>query len=182
MRAVIHTKYGPPDELQVTQVDRPEPGENEILVRICAATVTTSDCNFRNLTFVPGVFKFLMRMQFGLRKPKNNQLGFDFSRQVEAVGSGVTRFSIGDELFGTFEPQAGTHAEYICIDEGAVVTSKPIDVSHEEAATVPVAGNTALHFIRDLGNVDAGHRVLINGASGAIGTFAVQIAKHSALT
>ncbi|NIQ11952.1 MAG: NAD(P)-dependent alcohol dehydrogenase, partial [Gammaproteobacteria bacterium] len=143
-----------------------------------ATTVTTSDCNIRNLTFVPKLFHLPTRMEFGFTKPKNNILGFDLAGEVEAVGKDVTRFKIGDQVFGTTEPAFGAHAEYICLPEDGVLTNKPANMTYEEAATIPVIANTALHFIRDLGNVQAGQRVLINGASGGIGTFAVQLAKY----
>ena len=178
MKAILHTKYGPPDELQLREVEKPVPKDNEVLIKIRATTVTTSDCNFRNLTFVPKLYLLPMRMQFGFTKPKNSILGFDLAGEVEAVGKLVKRFKKGDQVFGTSEPACGTHAQYICLPEDGVLTNKPTNMTYEEAATVPVIGNTALHFIRDMGNVQSGQEVLINGASGGIGTFAVQLAKY----
>jgi NADPH:quinone reductase-like Zn-dependent oxidoreductase len=178
MKAILHTRYGPADELQLEEVEKPVPKDNEILIKIHATTVTTSDCNIRNLTFVPKLFLLPMRMQFGFTKPKNYILGLDLAGDVEAVGKDVTRFKIGDRIFGTTEPAYGAHAEYICLPEDEVLAGKPVNMTYEEAATIPVIGNTALHFIRDLGNIQAGDKVLINGASGGIGTFAVQLAKY----
>jgi len=178
MKAIVHTEYGPPDELQLKEVEKPVPKDNEVLVKIHATTVTSSDCNIRNLTFVPKLFWLPMRLQFGLLKPRNNVIGFDLAGDVEAAGKDVTRFKEGDQVFGTTEPAYGAHAEYVCLPQDGVLTTKPANVTHEEAATFPVIANTALHFIRDLGNVQAGQRVLINGASGGIGTFAVQLAKY----
>jgi NADPH:quinone reductase-like Zn-dependent oxidoreductase len=178
MKAILHTEYGPPDELQLKEVEKPAPKDNEVLIKIHATTVTTSDCNMRNLTFVPKLFLLPMRMQFGFIKPNNNRLGFDLAGEIEAVGKDVNRFEKGDQVFGTTEPASGAHAEYICLPEDGVLTNKPTNMTYEEAATIPVIANTALHFIRDLGNIQAGQKVLINGASGGIGTFAVQLAKY----
>jgi NADPH:quinone reductase-like Zn-dependent oxidoreductase len=118
-----------------------------------------------------------MRIQFGLRKPKIGRLGIDLAGEIEAVGKSVTRFKPGDQVFGRPDPALGAHAEYICIPENGVLTTKPADMTWEEAACLPLAANTALYFVRDLGNIQAGQHVLINGASGGIGTFAVQLAK-----
>ncbi len=178
MKAVVHTSYGPPDELQLREVEKPAPKENEVLIQIHATTVTISDCNIRNQTFVPGYLRLPLRMEFGLQKPKASILGFDVAGDVESLGKGVTRFKEGDPVFGTTEPAYGAHAEYVCLPEDAVLATKPVNMSYEEAATIPVIGNTALHFVRDMGNIQAGQQVLINGASGGIGTFAVQLAKH----
>jgi NADPH:quinone reductase-like Zn-dependent oxidoreductase len=117
-------------------------------------------------------------MQFGLRKPNAQILGVDLAGEIEAVGKDVKRFRAGDQVFGTPEPALGAHAEYICIPEDGVLTQKPANMTYEEAATLPLAGHTAIYFIRDQGNIQAGQEVLINGASGAIGTLAVQLAKH----
>lgn len=179
MKAVLHTKYGPPDELQLVDVEKPAPKDNEVLIRIHATTVTTSDCNIRNLTFAPQWSKLMMRLfVFGAFKPRINVLGIDLAGEIEAVGKDVTKFKIGDEVFGRPDPVMGTHAEYICIPEDGVLTTKPANATWEEAASLPQMGNTALYFIRDLGNIQAGQKILINGASGGIGTYAVQLAKY----
>ena len=178
MKAILHTKYGPPDELQLKEVEKPVPKNNEVLIKIHATTVTTSDCNIRNLTFVPKLFHLPTRMQYGFNEPKNNILGQDLAGEIEDVGAEVKRFKIGDQVFGTTEPALGAHAEYICLPEDAVLTIKPADITYEEAAAITNMANTALYFTRDLGNIQAGDKVLINGASGGIGTYAVQLAKY----
>ncbi len=178
MKAIIHTAYGPPDELQLKEVETPVPEDNEVRVKIHAATVTSSDCNIRNLTFAPTFAVLPLRMQFGLFKPKVSILGIDLAGEIEAVGKDVTRFKEGDQVFGRPHPGFGAHAQYICLPEEGVLTTKPANTSWEEAAAIPLAGITALYFIRDLGNVQSGQQILINGASGGIGTFAVQLAKY----
>ena len=178
MKAILHTKYGPPDELQLKEVEKPIPKDNEVLIRIYATTVTTTDCNARNFTFVPKSFRFPARMHFGFRKPKINILGIDLAGEIEAVGKDVKLFKEGDRVFGSPGTNFGGHAEYICISEDGVLAIKPANMTYEEAAAIPLAGNTALFFIRDLGKVQAGQKILIHGASGAIGTYAVQLAKY----
>lgn len=178
VKAIVHTAYGPPDELQLQEVDLPVPSENEVRIKIHATTVTTTDCNIRNLTFVPKLLWLPMRMQLGFQKPKTKILGIDLAGEIEATGRDVKRFKVGDQVFGTPEPALGAHAEYICVPEDGVLANKPANMSYEEAASVPLAAHTALFFIRDQGNVQAGQRVLIIGASGAIGTFAIQFAKN----
>ena len=178
MKAILHTRYGPADELQLQEVEKPLPKEDEVLIKIQAATVTSSDCNMRNFTFVPKLFLLPTRIQFGYNKPKIKLLGLDLAGEIEAVGKDVKRFKEGDPVFGISEPALGAHAEYICMSEDGVLTEKPAGMSWEEAAAIPLAGNTALFFIRDLGQVQAGQKVLVNGASGAIGSFAVQLAKY----
>ena len=179
MKAILHTKYGPPDELQLKEVEKPSPKDNEVLIKIHATTVTSSDCNIRNLTFAPKWSRLPMRLfVFGVFKPRINRLGIDLAGEIEAVGKDVKRFKMGDQVFGRPDPAFGAHAEYICIPENGVLTKKPANTTWEEAASIPLAGNTALYFIRDLGNIQAGQKVLINGASGGIGTFAVQLAKY----
>ena len=178
MKAIVHTAYGPPDELQLKEVEKPVPKDNEVLIKIHATTVTTTDCNVRNLTFLPKLLRLPMRMQFGFRKPNIKILGIELAGDVEAVGKDVTRFKIGDQVFGTPEPALGAHAEYICIPENGVLANKPANMTYEDAASVPLAGHTAIYFIRDQGKIQAGQKVLIIGASGAVGTFAVQLAKY----
>jgi NADPH:quinone reductase-like Zn-dependent oxidoreductase len=178
MKAILHTKYGPPDELQFKEVEKPVPKEDEVLIKIHATTVTTTDCNIRNSTFVPTLFLLPSRMQLGFNKPKINILGVELAGDIEAAGVDVKRFKKGDQVFGTPGPPLGAHAEYICMPENGVLTTKPANITYEEAASIPLAANTALYFIRDQGNIQAGQKVLINGASGGIGTFAVQLAKY----
>jgi NADPH:quinone reductase-like Zn-dependent oxidoreductase len=178
MKAIVHTAYGPPDELQLQDVDIPVPRENEVRIKIHATTVTTTDCNFRNQTFLPKLLRLPMRMQFGLLQPKINILGVELSGEIEAVGKDVTRFRVGDPVYGTPEPAVGTHAQYICMPEDGVLTIKPANMTFEEAASITLAGHTALYFIRDQGNIQADQKVLIIGASGAVGTFGVQLAKN----
>ena len=178
MKAILHTKYGPPDELQLKEVEKPIPKDNEVLIKIYATTVTTTDCNVRNFTFVPGSFRFPARMIFGFRKPKKNILGVDFAGEIEAIGKDVKQFKEGDQVFGSSGSKLGGHAEYKCMPEDGVLAIKPDNLTYEEAAAIPLAGNTALFFIRDLGKVQAGQKILIHGASGAIGTYAVQLARY----
>ena len=179
MKAILHTRYGPPDELQLREVEKPVPKDNEVLIKIHATTVTSSDCNIRNLTFAPQWSRLPMRLfVFGAFKPRVDRLGIDLAGEIEAVGKDVKRFKVGDQVFGRPDPAYGAHAEYICIPEDGVLAIRPSNMTWEEAACLPQAGNTALYFVRDLGNIQAGQKVLINGASGGIGTFAVQLAKH----
>jgi NADPH:quinone reductase-like Zn-dependent oxidoreductase len=178
MKAIIHAKYGSSDELQLQEVEKPIPKDNEILVKIFATTVTTSDCNVRNFTFVPKLFKPMSRIMFGFRKPKKKILGIEYAGEVESVGKNVNLFKIGDKVLGTPEIALGSHAEYISVPENSAVAVKPDSMTWEEATTLPLAGGTALYFIKDLGKIKSGQSVLINGASGAIGTFSVQLAKY----
>jgi len=178
MKAIVHTKYGSPDELQLKEVRKPVPKDNEVLIKIHATSVTTTDCNARNFTFVPKSFMFFARIMFGFRKPRINILGIDLAGEIEAVGKNVNLFKVGDQVFGTSEAKFGNHSEYSCISEDGALVKKPTDMSWEEAAAIPVSGNTALYYIRDLGEIRSGQKILIHGASGAIGTYAVQIAKN----
>ncbi len=178
MRAIVHTKYGPPDELQLKEVKKPFPGNNEVLIKIHASTVTTSDCNVRNFTFVPKSFKFLSRILFGFNNPKIKILGIDLAGEIEAVGKDVKLFKVGDHVFGSPGTQMGGHAEYSIVSEKGALAIKPADMPWEQAAAISLAGNTALFFIRDLGKIQPGQKILIHGASGAIGTYAVQLAKY----
>ena len=178
MKAILHTKYGPPDELQLKEVDKPLPKDNEVLIKVHASTVTTTDCNVRNLTFVPKSFRFLAGMMFGFKKPKINILGIDLAGEIEAVGNKVKRFRIGDQVFGSAGTKFGAHAEYVCVSEEGALVIKPAKMTFSEAAAISLAGNTALFYIRDLAKIQPGQKILIHGASGAIGTYAVQLAKY----
>jgi NADPH:quinone reductase-like Zn-dependent oxidoreductase len=168
MKAIVRTKYGSPDVLQLKEVEKPTPVDNEVLVKVHAASVNKAD-----LYFLRGPFLARL-MGVGLLKPKNKMLGADIAGQVEAVGGNVKQFQPGDEVFG-WCGQRG-FAEYVCAREHALVL-KPANVTFEEAAAVPVAAITALQALRDKGHVQPGQKVLINGASGGVGTFGVQIAK-----
>ena len=178
MKAIVHTKYGPPDELQLLEVEKPVPGNNEVLIKIHATTVTTTDCNARNFTFVPQSFMFFARIMFGFKKPRIKILGIDLAGEIEAIGKDVKLFKAGDHVFGSPGTKFGGHAEYVCVPENGALAIKPADLSWEKAAAISLAGNTALFFIRDLAKIQAGQKILIHGASGAIGTYAVQLAKY----
>jgi NADPH:quinone reductase-like Zn-dependent oxidoreductase len=167
MKAVVHNTYGSPDVLELEQIDKPEPADDEVLVRVRAASVNPAD--WYTLTG-----PFVARVPNGLRRPKDNRLGVDYAGEVEAVGASVTHLRPGDEVFGG---RTGAFAEYVCAREDRGVVPKPANVTFEEAAAVPIAALTALQGLRDKGQVQAGQSVLINGASGGVGTFAVQIAK-----
>ena len=168
MRAVVHDSFGSPDVLAIREIEKPTPADDEVLVRVRAASVNPVE--WYGVAGRPWVG----RPQMGFLKPKESRVGVDFAGMVEVVGKDVTQFQPGDEVFGG---RSGAFAEYVCVrDEGAVV-AKPANVTFEEAAAVPVAALTALQGLRDKGQVQPGHKVLINGASGGVGTFAVQIAK-----
>jgi NADPH:quinone reductase-like Zn-dependent oxidoreductase len=171
MKAIIYTEYGSPDVLQLRDVERPTPRDNEILVRVYAASANPAD--WHTMRAKP----FLARMANGLLKPKNPRLGADLAGRVESVGKNVTQFQAGDDVFGELPLDGlGSFAEYVCSIEDALAL-KPARLTFEQAATVPLAGFTALQGLRDKGKIQAGQKVLINGASGGIGTFAMQIAK-----
>lgn len=173
MKAIVKRKSGPPDVLELRDVDKPAPREGEVLIKVHAATVTRGDVVLRSLPFLVWI---PMRILLGLRRKKIP--GTELAGEIEAVGSGVTRFSPGDRVFGsTGTTSVGSYAEYVCLSEDAVLARKPANVSYEEAAALPVGGVTALHFLRS-GDIQAGQRVLVYGASGSVGTYAVQLARH----
>ena len=167
MKAIVQDRYGPPDVLELRDVATPAPGDSEVLVRVHAAAVNALDWHYMRGD------PYVARPSMGFRRPKVRIRGRDFAGRVEAVGEGVDRFRPGDEVFGEAD---GAFAEYVSAPDGAV-DPKPANLTFEQAAAVPVAGNTALMGLRDLAQVRPGQRVLINGASGGVGTFAVQIAK-----
>lgn len=174
MKAITYTTYGSPDVLQLTELEKPTPRDNEVLVRIHATTVTLFDCWMRSCTAPPG-FWLPNRIDSGIRKPKQPILGTEFAGEIEAVGAAITRFQPGDQVFG-FAAKLGTHAEYLCVSEEALAI-KPATISYEEAAAVPQGALTALYFLRKA-NIQPGQKVLIIGASGGVGNYAVQIAKQ----
>ena len=178
MKAIFHTRYGPPDELRLKEIVKPIPENNEVLIKVHASTVTSTDCNARNFTFVSRVFHIPARLYFGILKPRINILGFDLAGEIEAVGKDVKLFKKGDQVFGTPGTAFGAHAEYTCMPENGVLSIKPANMTWEEAASVFLGAHTALFFLKDKGNIKAGQKILIYGASGGVGTFAVQLAKY----
>lgn len=167
MKAIVFTKYGSPDVLEVKELENPVPKDNEVLIKIHASSVNPFD--WRTMRAKP----FFIRLEEGLLKPKNQRLGADVAGQVQAVGKKVKRFQLGDEVFGVC---SGAFAEYVCVPEDEIAL-KPANATFEETAALPIAAITALQGLRDKGKIQPGQKVLINGASGGVGTFAVQIAK-----
>jgi len=168
MKAMVYEEYGTPDVLELREIERPPVSDDGVLVRVQATSVNPVDWHM--LTGLPRI----ARLEGGLRRPKRQVLGVDFAGTVEAVGRDVTQFRAGDEVFGA---RNGALAEYVCVRESRAIVTKPANVTFEQAAAVPVAAITALQALRDKGKIQAGHNVLVNGASGGVGTFAIQLAK-----
>lgn len=178
MRAVLHTEYGPPDRLRVVEVEKPVPADDQLLVRVHASTVSTGDCNVRNMTFVPPSMMPIARLMFGVGKPRKPMiLGTQLAGAVESVGATVTRFNVGDRVFASTGGAGGGHAEYACVAEGGAVARIPEGLGYEDAAAIPFGADTALYYLRDLANLRPRQELLVIGASGGVGSAAVQIAK-----
>jgi len=172
MKAIVRQRYGSPDVLQLQEVEKPAPKDNQVLIKIYATTVTAGDAILRSLSFP---LRIVFRLMAGIGR--NRILGHELAGEIESVGQDVERFARGDQVFASAGFGAGAYAEYICLPEDGALATKPSNMSYEQAAAVPVGGLTALHFMRK-GNVRNGQRVLIYGASGSVGTYALQLAKQ----
>ena len=172
MKAIVYTKYGPPEVLQLKEVEKPTPKDNEVLIKVHATTVNRTDCGFRRPEY-----PLIIRLINGVLKPKRTILGSELAGEVEAVGKGVKLFKTGDQVFGLTGNKFGAHAEYICLPEDASIVTKPANMNYEEAAAVCDGAMLAFTFIRKI-SLQKGDKILIYGASGSIGTAAVQLAKY----
>jgi NADPH:quinone reductase-like Zn-dependent oxidoreductase len=176
MKAIVCTRYGPPEVLQLQEIEKPSPKENEVLIRVRATTVTAGDVGLRSLKF-PWLTQPIVRIGFGFRGPRQKILGQEVAGEVESVGNAVTLFRKGDQVFAWTGFHLRGYAEYTCLREGGVVALKPSNMSYDEAATLGVGGLEAWRLLRK-GNLQKGEKVLVNGEGGSIGTFAVQISKY----
>ncbi len=176
MRAIVYREYGSADVLRLEEIAKPIPNDAEILIRVRAAEVTKADCELRSFSFPVKWFWLPLRLAMGITRPKRQVLGGYFSGEVEAVGKDVSKFKVGEQVFGSTRLRMGAYGEYVCLPAEYTISAKPSNMSFEEAAAVPLGGLNAFHFLR-MARVQKGEKVLINGAGGSIGTFGVQIAK-----
>lgn len=178
MKAIVCTGYGAPEVLQLREIDKPAPKDGEVLIKVHAATVTAGDVNVRGFTFVPPGFGPLPRLMFGWSKPNKPVLGVELAGEIEAVGQGVTAFKKGDRVFGIDSRTFGAYAEYACRPAAGPLAPMPSNMSFEEAASIPFGAGTALYFLRDRAKIRPGQKVLVIGASGGVGVYAVQLARY----
>jgi 2-desacetyl-2-hydroxyethyl bacteriochlorophyllide A dehydrogenase len=171
MKAIVCTKYGAPEFLQMKEVEKPSPKDNEILIKIHASSVSSGDARMRRAD------PFIIRLIFGFKRPRKPILGVVFAGEIEAIGTSVSNYKIGDQVFGSSGMNFGAHAEYVSVPEDAVLALKPNNMTYEEAASIPFGATASMHFLR-IANIQQGQKVLIYGASGALGTMAVQLAKN----
>ena len=177
MKAVVCAKYGEPEVLELKEVPKPIPKENEVLIKICATTVCAADYKVRSFD-IPAFFWLPARLMVGLRRPRKSILGMELSGVIEAIGKDVKLFKKGDKVFAATLQTFGAYAEYKCLPEDGPISLKPTNISFEEAAAIPIGARTAFHYLKTIGNVKPGQKVLIYGASGSVGTYAVQLAKY----
>jgi NADPH:quinone reductase-like Zn-dependent oxidoreductase len=178
MKAIVYTEYGSPDVLRLQEVAKPIPKDNQVLIKIHATTVTAGDCNARGFVFVPPGFGFLARLMFGLRRPRQAILGVELAGEIEATGKEVKLFKRGDQVFGVTGENLGAYAEYVCLAQDAKLVIKPTNLTFEEVTSIPFGATTALYFLRDMAKLRPGQQILIIGASGGVGVYAVQLAKY----
>ncbi|MDQ0427410.1 NADPH2:quinone reductase [Planomicrobium stackebrandtii] len=172
MKASVHTRYGPPEVLKLGEVKKPIPKDDEVLIKVYATTATSGDCKVRRAD------PFAVRLFYGLKKPKIGILGSELAGEVEATGKDANLFKKGDLVFCGTGAKLGANAEFACLKESGAIAIKPVNMTFEEAASVPFGATTSLYFLRDRGHIHKGQKVLIYGASGALGTYAVQLAKY----
>lgn len=177
MNAIVYTQYGPADVLKLQDVQKPAPMDHEVLIKVHATSVTAGDCNARGFVFVQPGFGLMARLMFGFRKPRQPILGMELAGEIIETGKDVGRFKKGDQVFG-ISPKYGAYAEYICMAENASLAAKPSNLGWEESASIPFGATTALYFLRDMAKLQPGQKILIIGASGCTGVYAVQLAKY----
>ncbi|MCU7946631.1 MAG: NAD(P)-dependent alcohol dehydrogenase [Candidatus Thiodiazotropha sp. (ex Cardiolucina cf. quadrata)] len=177
MKAIAWTKYGAPEVLKLIELEKPSPKKDEVLIKVHASSVTAGDCRLRAFK-VPMGFWLPTRLAFGLTKPRNPIPGMDISGEIESIGKNVKLFKEGDKVYGTTGMRLGANAEYTCLSENAALVKKPNNISHEQAVAIIFGGFTAIHFLKDKANIQRGQKVLVNGASGAVGTASIQLAKY----
>jgi NADPH:quinone reductase-like Zn-dependent oxidoreductase len=177
MKVVVCTQYGPPEVLNIAEIEKPVPKDNEVLVKVHATTVSAADYRVRSFN-VPPSFWLPARLLLGLRKPRKSVLGMELSGEIEAVGKDVKTFKKGDKIFAATLQTFGGYAEYICLAEDGPIAIKPTGLSYEEAAAVPIGARTAFHYLKKIAKITPDQKVLIYGASGSVGTYAVQLAKY----